>query len=506
MNCYIYFAVIISGASVLAIELLGTRVIAPFYGASLYLWSALISVTLAALSVGYAIGGRLADRGPRIGRFALIVGAAGLWVVLTPWLRYPVLALSEGTGLRTAVLITSTILFFPPLALLGMVSPYAIRLKASSLDVVGRTAGNLYSVSTIASVVAAVVTGFFLIPNVGVSRLLFIIGFALIVTAAIGLVVQRKRVLAFAAPLVVLLAGLLALGAVPTETADPAKGLMAVVQSAYAEIRVIDLENIRYMFIDGTIHSAVNLETGESGFEYVDVMDLAGGFFERPGNLLLVGLGAGSIAANFSARGWRVDAVEIDPVVTRIARSHFSLQDDDANIFHMDGRQFLISQDKAYDLIVMDAFGSSSIPFHLVTEEAFELIRSRLTTEGVLAMNIHAIGWHDAIVYSVAATANRAFRHVLVLPIAEPPDQLGNLVLLASNHPLVLDEEPPVPNDRFSAEYNRAHAWDNRFEPDTSGAVVFTDDLNAIDVWTERINLASRRSLHEFFTEAGLIW
>ena len=133
INFFIYLAVVVSGASVLAIELLGTRIIAPFYGASLYLWSALISITLAALSVGYAIGGRWADRGPKLSRFSLVIGLAGLWIAIIPFLRMPVLAISEAAGLRAAVLITATILFFPPLALLGMVSPYAIRLKAPSL-------------------------------------------------------------------------------------------------------------------------------------------------------------------------------------------------------------------------------------------------------------------------------------------------------------------------------------------------------------------------------------
>lgn len=95
INFYVYLAVVVCGASVLAIELLGTRIIAPFYGAGLYLWSALISVTLAALSVGYAIGGRWADREPKLSRFSLIIGIAGLWVMFIPWLRMPVLAVSE---------------------------------------------------------------------------------------------------------------------------------------------------------------------------------------------------------------------------------------------------------------------------------------------------------------------------------------------------------------------------------------------------------------------------
>ena len=506
VNFYIYLAVIITGASVLAIELLGTRVIAPFYGASLYLWSALISVTLSALSAGYAIGGRWADRGPRLSRFALVIGAAGLWIMVIPWLRLPVLAASELAGLRAAVIITATVLFFPPLAFLGMVSPYAIRLKASSLDQVGRTAGNLYSVSTIASVAAAIATGFFLIPNVGVYRLLFLIGFALVATAILGFVIQRKSRIALAAALVWVIVSALLFRVAPAETADPDNGLILVEQSAYGEIRVIDLDDIRYMLIDGGTHTAIDPMTWESRFPYVNVLDLTRGFFDQPGEMLLIGLGGGSVAKSFYHDGWRVDAVEIDPVVIRIAREYFGLQRGEATVYEMDARQFLITHDKQYDLIVMDAYGSSSIPFHLVTTEALGLIQSHLKTGGIVAMNVEAAGWHDVIARALAATAHQHFEHIKTLPIAEPPDQLGNLILLVSNRELTLKIEPPAPMDRFSPEYDRAHAWDNRFEEDIKGVPVFTDDLNPIDIWAERANLEARKRLHALFDKAGITW
>ena len=119
-HLFIYLAVFICGASVLAIEILGTRLIGPVFGVSLYLWSALIGVTLAALSVGYAWGGRLADQEASLTRFCLPIGLAGLWTVAIPWLRHPILDASDGLGLRAAVLVSATILFFPPLLLLGM--------------------------------------------------------------------------------------------------------------------------------------------------------------------------------------------------------------------------------------------------------------------------------------------------------------------------------------------------------------------------------------------------
>lgn len=505
LNFYIYLAVIVGGAAVLAVELLGTRIIAPFYGASLYLWSAQISVALAALSVGYAIGGRWADRGPKLERFALVIGLAGVWIALIPVMRTPALAISESAGLRAAVLITSAVLFFPPLTLLGMISPYAIRLKASSLDVVGRTAGNLYSVSTVASVFAAIATGFFLIPNIGVTRLLLLIGLCLVATSAIGLLLGRNaKAVATAVILLAISAGSFA--AAPELKANPEIGLLEVRQSAYGEIRVVEVDGTRFMVLDGGIHTMIDPATWDSHFAYVHVLDIVKTMYREPGEMLLVGLGGGSVVKSFRRDGWKVDAVEIDPEVTEVAYSHFGLFPVEAEVHTMDARQYLITNDKKYSLLVMDAFGSSSIPFHLVTKEAFELVRTRMTEHGILAMNIEAVGWDDQIVKSLSATLDQVFDHVVILPIAEPPDQIGNLVLFASDRSLDLPDELPVPRDRFSPEYNRVHAWDNRFTAQQDWGPVLTDDLNPVDVWAERVNLEARKDLHEFFSKRGLSW
>lgn len=503
---FVYLAVIIGGASVLAIEIVGTRVIAPFYGASLYLWSALIGVTLAALSLGYAVGGRIADRGTSLSKFSMFFGLAGLWIVIIPWLRMPVLAATESLGLRSAVLITATVLFFPPLTLLGMVSPYAIRLQATTLSVVGRTAGNLYALSTVSSVFAAIITGFFLIPNMGVYRLIILIGLVLMATAALGLITERRTKVNIAGALLLVAFGSVLYRAHPVQSANPDSGLIAIEQSAYAEIRVVEQNNVRYMVIDGGTHTIVDPQTWESYFPYVNVLDIAALWFDRPGDMLLIGLGGGSVVKRYASAGWTVDAVEIDPVVTKMAYEHFGLKQSEARVFEMDGRQFLMATEDSYELIIMDAFGSSSIPFHLVTSEAFALIHSRLSANGLFAMNLEAVGWDDIIVKSLAVTVGEQFEHVVVLPMAEPPDQLGNLVIMASDRPLELKEELPGPAGRFTREYHRVHAWDNRFTVASSEASVLTDDLNPIDIWAERVNLVARRQLHEAFSERGLTW
>ncbi len=508
-NWYLYSLVFIAGAAVLAVEILGTRILGPFYGVSLFLWSALITVTLAALSVGYALGGRWADRGPQLARLCYLLAGAGVWLLFTPLIRRPVLVLTEPLGLRVAVLVATLILFAPPLTLLGMVSPYAIRLKALDLSEVGRTAGDVYALSTVGSVIAALATGFILIPSVGVMRLTFLIGAVLILTALFGLLKDRGWLAA-----AMLLVGTLALGTVGLrvtagERPDPESGLLAVEQSPYAEIRVLDLDDVRYLLIDGGIHTMVDPSTWSSYFPYVAVIDVTRGFFERPGNCLLIGLGGGTIAKDFTRSGWTVDAVEIDPVIVDVARQHFGFTSADAEVHTVDGREFLIRSRETYDIIVLDAFGSSSIPFHLTTKESFGLIAAHLKPDGVLAMNVETVGWGDRILRSLTATLAEHFDHVLALPTEAMPDQLGNVVLLASNRKLgrlpELERAEAASGDDWSAAHVR-QAWARRFIPDPRQAPVLTDDLNPVDLWSEQINFVARKDLHDYFGASGRSW
>lgn len=500
-----YVIVFICGAAVLAIEILGTRILGPFYGVSLFLWSALITVTLIALSAGYAIGGRWADKQPKFSRLYLIITVAGVWMLLIPWLTRPVLAVAEPFGLRFAVLVAAFILFVPPLTLLGMVSPYAIRVRAASLNVVGRTAGDLYAISTVGSVISALLTGFVFIPNFGVTRLTIVIGLALLSLTLIGFALHVKSKLMSFISVLTVGAAVLTFTKAPGQQVDSEKGLVAVKQSPYAELRVVDTNDGRHLVIDGDIHTIVDRVTYQALFPYVEVMDIPRLFFEKRGRLLLIGLGGGSVAKNYALAGWKVDAVELDVVVVEIARAYFGLDSSEAQAFVMDGRKFLNEQDELYDLIIVDAFGSSSIPFHLVTSEAFGLMKSRLKSDGVLALNIESVGWRSLLVQSLAATLKTQFSETWALPMAEPPDQLGNIIVLASNREISLREALPPTLDRFSRDYHRNHAWDNRFVPITENAPILTDDLNPVDVWSEEINRVARLELHEYF-KRGVSW
>lgn len=500
----LYVIVCISGAVVLAVEIAGTRVLGPFYGVSLFLWSALITVTLAALSVGYALGGRWADRGPRYGRLGAVLAVAGVWLLATIWLKHPVIAAVEPMGLRGAVLAAATILFFPPLALLGMVSPYAIRLRAQHLGEVGRTAGNIYAVSTVASVVAALATGFVLVPYLGINRLIAVSSAALFGAAIVAFRGEKTGPANSALSLLVPIGLTFLGGAAPVARVGISDRLFTVQQSPYADLRVLDWEDSRYLLIDGGTHTIVDRITGNTVFPYAVVMDIPRRMFKHPGDVLLIGLGGGSIAQSYYRHGWRVETAEIDAKVVGIAEQYFSLSVDSAHVNVMDGRRFLEKTDHTYDLIVMDAFGSSAIPFHLVTREMFALVKSHLKPGGIFAMNTETREWHDILTRSLAATLETSFSHVTALPTAEPRNTLGNTVMLAADHPLQIDED--VLGDPFEAlpypyhhwvVVQQRHGWDNRFVPDIRGVPVLTDDRNPVSLWSEAINWEARNLMRE---------
>jgi spermidine synthase len=283
---------------------------------------------------------------------------------------------------------------------------------------------------------------------------------------------------------------------------DPGRGLVFRGKSPYGEIRVVDDGGFRYLLVDGAIRAAVDTSLDwESAMTHVNVIDVARSFHEGPGKLLLIGLGGGSVAEHFHRSGWEVDAVEIDSLVVSVARRFFGFDSTHARVSRMDGRQFIAAAADTYDVIIVDAFGSSSIPVHLLTEEAFGWIATRLGLRGTLAVNVRALGWHDTIVRSIAATLGTAFPNVLALPIAEPPDQLGNVILLASKGPLEIPGDFPVPFDRFTGEYDRFHAWENRFAPDTKGVPVLTDANNPLDRMVEAISVRERKQVRETFTK-----
>ncbi|MBN1412510.1 MAG: fused MFS/spermidine synthase [Spirochaetales bacterium] len=507
----IYFIVFISGSAVLAVELLGTRILGPFYGVTLFLWSALITVTLAALSLGYFIGGYLADKSAKMAHMNWIMIGASAWILAIPFLKVPLLWLGNSIGIRASVLIAALGLFLPPLTLLGMISPFAIRVKTQALNEVGRSAGKLYAISTVGSVFAALVVGFFLIPVVGVIRLTLLTGIYLLIAVALGIIAGEKSIRQIAAAAVLLVIGIILLFT-SGETPDPSRGLVSVRESNYGEIRVVDTDEgghgLRYLLIDGCEHSVVDKSSFESVCPYIAVLDVVRYLYKEPGRLLLIGLGAGSSVKNYSRENWTVDTVEIDPVINEVAHEYFGLRESEGRVYLADGRQFLHRGTDLYDIIMIDAFSSSSIPFHMITREAFGEMKKRMKPDGILAVNIVGMSRDRELLPSTCATLKRVFPRINILPLPSENvnDTLASYIILASENEFELQRDLPENPPVYSMPYYMVRSWHNRYEPDTKTGMVITDDLNPVDIWSEAINLEDRKYLRSEFGFSGVNW
>ncbi len=430
---YLPTCLFLSGACSLALEVVGTRLISPFYGSSIYTWSALITTTLVALAFGYAWGGRLADRHPHLTLFAKILLAAGLTVAAVPVMREAVLRASAPLGVKLGAVTAAAILVGPSLALLGSLGPVATRLTATGAADAGRRAGDAWAVSTAGSVLGAALTGFVLIPLWPASRILLAAAAALIALGAWGTWLSARRLplgqLAAAAACVVC--------AVRAETrAHPL--VRARGESAYGRVEVLDSGRKRYLLVNGTAQSAMDADTGRSDSKYD--LSLEWMLALRPGarRALALGLGAGLLPMALERAGLTVDVFEIDPVILGAARGWFGYAPK-GRVTIADARAELeAGRGGPWDMMVLDAFGAESMPAHLFTTEAFTRMREAMIPGGVLAVNmVTAVSGPEANAWRAAyKTLSRVYPNVRAFVADDPTDGLANILLFASAGPL----------------------------------------------------------------------
>lgn len=494
-----------SGAILMSLEILGSRVLAPAYGNSIFVWGSLIGVFLGALSAGYWLGGVLADARPRLGTLAAILLTAGACVWAMPALAAPVVRLA-GTGARSGPLLAATGLFFLPTVLLGMVSPYVIRLHGAAGGALGRTAGGLYAVSTAGSIAGTLGTAFYLVPLAGVAELVRYLGLGLFTLAAFALAAagawRRAGAIAGLTAAAVLLAaigiapgapragGAADLGTEPGLDGETLRILYRA-DSLYHHIRVSEGAGARYLRFDNSWQSGMALDDPfRSVFAYTDYFHL--GFALRPQatDVLVIGLGGGLVPKQIWKHypGVRVDVVEIDPAVVQVARQYFALPEDARLQVHVqDGRRFLEETERRYDLILLDAYYADAIPFHLVTREFMELVRRRLKDGGLAAANVVGAlrGPRSGLFASFYHTAGQVFRERYVFAAGwgqgARPEAMRNIILFAGSG------SPRTPAQVQAAvaaagraglrpEYAGRVADLVTAEPDLSLARVLTDD------------------------------
>ncbi len=444
------------GAIVMIYELVGSRVLGPYLGTSIIVWTSLIGVILGSLSLGYYLGGYAADRRGDISHLGIILLLASVSVLLTAAFKEQLLGWLAAfiVDIRILAVVSSVLLFLPASVLLGMVSPYAAKLRLNALATSGLTIGRLYALSTVGSIAGTFAAGFYLIPLVGTTLLLFILSAALAVIASVllmGTAFEKKSVC-----IVLIIAGSFILA-----SADKALSKDRIdVDTAYNRIWIYPYRDhatdrlARVMRINNENHSSMFLDNDDLANEYTKYYHLARHFYPSFSTTLMLGGGGYSFPKNAIDRypNATMDVVEIDSGVTALARMYFRLLDNPRlTIIHEDARVFLNRTEKKYDVIFGDAFNSqSSLPYQLTTRQALRRMHDMLNENGVFIVNIISglSGEKSTFLRAELATMKEQFPHVVLFKVpnaATDNSGLYNLILVAlkSDHAPSFETEDP---------------------------------------------------------------
>ena len=492
---YLVLTAVICGALVMVIEILGSRVIGPFFGASLFVWTSLITVTLVALACGYAAGGVLSDKKGSPDYLYGIILLAGVLVLLVPLLKGPVLRTALPFGLRSGAFLSSLALFGPALFLLGCVSPYLIKIAAVEMRNIGRTVGVFYAISTIGSFLGTVMTGFIFIAYFKVNQIFAVTGLLLVCLSAGYFVFWKGK--RWVAAFVILPFLLYHGGDTPVSKLRKSGTRVTKVFSKdgfYGNLKVVDYsygeKHTRELMIDGQIQGGIDMKSRLSVYGYSYFLEALPYSINPEGkNCLVIGLGAGVVPVWYESRGVKTDVVDIDPDVVRIARDYFgfSLRGD---VIVSDARYYLNTSNKKYDYVIMDVSNGDTTPGHILSIEALQLVRARMTERGIFAINfIGSLRNENFMTASIVRTLESAFTTVSIYPnfLPEEGDGIGNITVLAYAYPFPLVDIKTLPAGfpvHPLAQENVRRVFGQTFSfPQGTQAVVLSDDYNPIDFY-----------------------
>lgn len=500
--------VFIGGAVVMTIEMSASRLLAPYFGTSLFIWANLIGLVMIYLTVGYWFGGRLADRFPRAAVLYGITALAGFVTGLIPVLSGPILRWSltgfdqYSLGIFYGSLIGVILLFSIPMILLGFVSPFAIRLRSVGMAHAGSTAGAVSALSTLGSILGTFIPVFLLIPRIGTAATLYSAAAALLIFSILGLlsVSMARPAMLYVAMLGVVL-GLAFFAPRGLIKPPPMGKLIFETESAYNYIQVVQQgTQVSLMLNEGhAIHSVYDPNQVLTGGPW-DYWSVAPYFTKdfRPSDMqsmAMIGSAAGTAARIFTAAygPLPVDGVEIDPQIVDVGRRYFALgQLTNMTTYEQDGRTFLqtAGRDKKYTVVGIDAYRQPYIPFHLTTVEFFQQVRERLTPNGAVMINAGRTATDTRLVDALANTMKRVYPDVYVIDVPT----MANSMVVATNSPSRLENfaqnaarvDNPILKPIFDASLTKGNIREVQSNPD---GLIFTDDRAPVEDVIDQIIL-----------------
>lgn len=502
--------VFLGGASVMTIEMSASRLLAPYFGTSLFIWANLIGLVMIYLTLGYWLGGKLADRYPRASVLFGITAVAGFVVGLIPVLSRPILSWSltgfsdYSVGIVYGSLIGVIILFSVPLVLLGFVSPFAIRLRSMTVAKAGGTAGGVSALSTLGSILGTFIPVFFLIPYIGTAATLYSASIVLLIFSIAGLLLTGSvRPAAVYAGLLVVVLGL-SLFVSRGFIKPPAMGeLLYEKESAYNYIQVVrEGSRVSLMLNEGhAVHSIYDPNNPLTGgpWDYWLVAPYFNKDF-KPSDMkgmAMIGSAAGTAAHLYSVvyPTVHVDGVEIDPEIVDVGRRFFDLGSLTNTTTHeQDGRTYLQTEgeNKKWTVVGIDAYRQPYIPFHLTTKEFFQEVSDHLTPDGVAMINAGRTGSDTRLVDALANTMLQVYPNVYVIDVPT----MANSMVIGTKQPTKLQNfadnaaaignSNPLLKQVFDASLQKGNI--REVKPNAAG-YVFTDDRAPVEEVIDQIIL-----------------
>ena len=526
---FLLLVVFLAGIGTLGIEMLASRLLAPYFGTSQPIWAVVIGLTLIYLTIGYRLGGALADRQPDEAVLYRIISWAGLLTAFIPLISDPILRFAQQALSRVMVggflgaLFGVLILFAAPVILMAMVSPFAVRLQLRRAEAgvanAGSVAGSLSALSTVGSIVGTFLTVLYLIPEVGVARTFFLFAGFLVLIGLIGLRDWRYLLMLLA---IIGLAWLTLTTRPNIKSADCQNcTLVHEENSSYNYIQVATrdgftvtgerTETVNLILNEGqAIHSIFNkryeasnnpldLLTGGGPWDYFSVAPY---FYPNRDpasvtSLAMLGSATGTMPKQFLAiygPNMRIDAVEIDPRIIAMGREYFDMQDNAVSqkypnytVYAQDARYWLETTDKKYDVIGMDAYRQPYVPFQLTTVEFFKSVKARLSDQGVAVVNAgKGPDGDDRLGQALASTMIKVFPQVFIIDTAN----FGNQIVVGINQPVGNGVENFIANAQRINDpvLKTVMSWSisaaqpiREFRPQDATYAAFTDDRAPVE-------------------------
>lgn len=494
----LYITSFLSGMTVMAVELSCSRLLAPYFSSSQIVWSVIIGLIMICMSVGNILGGRSADKHGSLNRLYYYIWIASVWIAIIPFIAKYLIGLVAGvlifffpsSNLVVAgSAISCLIIFSLPMTLLGMVSPYLVKLGVEDTAKSGRITGQIYAMGTIGSIIGTFAPTFLTIPYIGTSKTFLLFALLLNIVCALYFIFSRKK--AARNTITAILVFVFLLLPFNDSYAFWKSNIVYEGESLYNYLQVEETEDsvILSTNVAFGVQSIYKKDGTLSGYYYEYAL-MAPYFIEdmspkKELDVLVLGLGTGTFPKQLKKYipNVKTDAVEIDSKIADLAYEYFNLKDNEANVFINDGRSFLSTPDaRQYDIILADAYQDITVPFHMATVEFFENVKERLKPGGILIVNINMkSGSFAGVPEYLANTVKNVFNKVYRVDIV---GVTNSLLLVSDDNSMVENYKKNISSqiDENHDLYNISKYIESNLVEVTDDTLILTDDLAPVDI------------------------